>query len=220
MRRKKLGRVASILWRLKGTILIQAVIITLGWLTRNQSQAEHQQLMNRFGMDYDFLREGRLWPLLTGTWFQSTPGITVSMVVLVFWGTAVFEYLSGTVKVLVTVISADWIATILTDLTLRVWSGLGSAKATALLATPDSGTSALAHAGLAVAALLLPPRWRVAALSALVISTVAQIFYEPPAALIAHGWAVVYGILVGWFMLRHRLNSSSEAGAARVAHWD
>lgn len=209
-----LSEVTDLLWRFKGTILIQIVIITIGLLTRNQSHVEHRQLVARVGMDYDLLlRPRRVWQLLTGTWFQSTAGINWSMITMVLAGTTVFEYLAGTLQMLVTVISADWIATVLTAFTIRVWSSFGSEQATRLLHKPDSGTSALAHAGMAAAAMLLPPRWRVAALFIVIVYTVSQFWFEAPSAVIAHCWATAYGLLIAWLILRSGRGSIAYDGS-------
>lgn len=197
----------AILWRFKGTILIQIVIITIGIVTGDQSQAAHRSLMHRVGFSYHILTQGRLWHLLTGMWVQSESGIQISMIALVLSGTVVLEYLVGTRAMMLTVIPGDWIATILTVLTLRVWSGMGSDTAQRLLAIPDSGSSALAHTGLAAAAVQLPRRFRGIAVVALAVFTVAQFFVEDPTPAIVHCWAVLYGGLVGWYVLSHRPNT-------------
>lgn len=213
--RSDLSEVPYLLWRFKGTILIQVVIITIGLLTRNQGPVEHRQLVAQIGMDYRLLRQGRVWQLLTGTWFQSAAGINLSMIVMVLAGTVVFEYFAGTVRMLITVVSADWIATILTAFTIRVWSNLGSEQAIKLLHKPDSGTSALAHAGMAAAAVLLPPRWRATAILIVVVYTTSQFWFESPSAVIAHCWATVYGLLIGWYILRSRSPAAACEHAAR-----
>lgn len=189
-------------WRLTGTLLIQAVIITIGILTRHQSSIDHQRLLERFGFSYAILREGRIWQVFTGTWIQSTPGIQLSMVALVLAGTAVLEEQAGTRRMLATVVAGDWVSTVLTALTLRALAALGSADAAGLLSRADAGTSALAHTGLAAATMLLPRRWRSLAVAALLIFTLAQFFTESLAPAIAHTWAVLAGGLIGWFLSR------------------
>lgn len=202
MRRNLLGPAARFLWRFKGTLLIQAVIVTVGILTRHQSAIDHQRLLERFGFSYAILREGRIWQLLTGTWIQSAPGIEVSMVALVLCGTIVLEYQAGTLRMIATVVLGDWVSTLLTAITLRLLAALGSTDAAGLLSRTDAGTSALAHTGLAAATMLLPRRWRWVAGCALIIFTLAQFFTESHAPAIAHTWAVIVGGLIGWFLSR------------------
>lgn len=200
MHRNLLGPAARLLWRFKGTLLIQAVTVTVGILTRHQSAIDHQRLLERFGFSYAILRDGRIWQLLTGTWIQSAPGIEVSMVALVLCGTIVLEYQTGTLRMIATVVLGDWVSTLLTAITLRLLAALGSADAAGLLSRADAGTSALAHAGLAAATMLLPKRWRSLAAAALLIFTLAQFFTESLAPAIAHTWAVLAGGLIGWVL--------------------
>ncbi len=205
------------LWRSKGTLLVQAVIITVGFLTRNQSAIDHERLLERFGFSYAILRDGKIWQLLTGAWIQSTPGIEVSMVALVLCGTIVLEHQAGTLRMIATVVVGDWISTVLTPITLRLLAGLGSAEAAGLLSRADAGTSALAHTGLAAATMLLPRRWRWIAASALVIFTLAQFFTESLAPAIAHTWAVLAGGLIGWFLSRCEAGSQCHSRCPPVA---
>ncbi len=202
MRPSRPASVARLLWRVRGTLLIQAVIITVGLLTRHQSDTDHQHLLERFGFSYAILRDGRIWQLLTGTWIQSTPGIELSMVALVLAGTIVLEYRAGTLRMIVTVVLGDWVSTLLTAVSLRLLAALGNGDAASLLSRADAGSSALAHTGLAAATMLLPGRWRWLAASALVIFTLAQFFTESLAPAIAHTWAVMVGGLIGWFLSR------------------
>ncbi len=201
----------GILWRIKGTIEIQIVIITVGLLTYDLSRLEHGDLLDHLGFDYETLTNWRFWHLLTGTWLQSSPGIAWSMVALVFGGTVVLELLAGTWPMLVTCITGDWVATLLTALTLRVLAELGDASVSALLTTPDAGTSALAHAGYGAAVMLLPRRWLKVALPLLVILTGVQFVLVSLAPAIVHCWAAFYGAMVGWFVLRPRLEREAEA---------
>ncbi|MCC6675451.1 MAG: hypothetical protein IT339_09665 [Thermomicrobiales bacterium] len=201
----------GLLWRIKGTIAIQVVIITIGVLTLDLSQREHGNLLDHLGFDYDALTNWRFWHLLTGTWLQSSPGIAWSMIALVFGGTVALELLAGTGPMLVTCITGDWIATLLTAMTLRVLAEFGDASVSALLNTPDAGTSALAHAGYGAAVMLLPRRWLKVALPLLIVLTGVQFVLVSLAPAIVHCWAACYGALAGWFVLRPRLEGAGES---------
>lgn len=198
-------RIADGLWRIKGTVLILLVIMLVGLMTEDQTEREHGRLLDHLGFDYDLLRQAHLWHLLTGTWIQSTPGIAWTMVALVFGGTVVLELFAGTGAMLLTVISGDWVATILTTLTVRVLAELNDAVVTPLLSIPDSGTSALAHAGYGAAVMLLPRKWLKFAIPILVALTGIQFFIVTLAPALVHCWATFYGAIVGWFVLRPRL---------------
>ena len=205
MPRSWISKLGAFLWRIKGTIAIQIVIISVAYFTWGMVEIEHDDLLERLGFDYDLLRSAHVWHLLTGTWIQSTPGIAWTMVALVFGGTVFLELFAGTWAMLLTCISGDWVATILTTLTLRVLSELNDAAVTPLLSIPDSGTSALAHAGYGAAVLLLPRRWLKFAIPLLVILTAIQFFIVTLAPAIVHCWATLYGAVIGWFVLRPRL---------------
>ncbi len=211
----------SVFWRFKGTILILVIIAVIGILTGDQTVREHTRLLHRLGFDYRILTEGHLWHLTTGTWIQSTPGIAWSMVALVFGGTFLLELFAGTSAMLTTCITGDWISTLLTTLTLRVLAHFGDASVSALLSTPDAGTSAFAHAGYGAAVMLLPRRWLKIAIPALVVLTSSQFLYISLAPAIVHCWAALYGALAGWFVLRPRIRSDESEwpwvhGAERV----
>lgn len=210
---KKLSDLPSVIWRVKGTLLMQAVLIAIGIITKDVSPAEHKRLMGQLGFDFDLLARGHLWHLLTGSWIQVTPGIEFSMLALVFGGTVFLEWFAGTGAMLATCITGDWVATILTALTTRVLAGFGSASAASLLALPDAGSSAMAHAGYGAAVMLLPRRWLKPALVILVFLTAIQFFIIDIAPAIAHAWATLYGVVVGWFVLRPRTARESATRA-------
>ncbi len=193
------------LWRIKGTLLIQVVIISIGFWTKDMSAAEHAEWLQRLGFDYQTLLDDSFWHLLTGTWIQSSPGIELSMIVLVFASTVSLELLSDTSLMLLTCITGDWVSTLLTALTTQVLVSVGDANP-ALLTTSDAGSSAMAHAAFGAAVMLLPRRWVPAALVILIVLTVTQLLYIDLAAAIAHCLATLYGVLIGWFVLRPRLD--------------
>ena len=199
------------LWRIKGTLLIQVIVIAIGVFTDGMTLSRHRRLLDRFGFDYRLLTEGRIWHLASSTWIQTTPGIELTMLALLFGGTAFLEVLAGTPAMLVVCITGDWFATVLTALSMRVFAGLGSATATALLAAPDAGSSALAHAGYGAAVMLLPRRWLKVALPIVVALTAIQFLIVDVEPAIAHAFATLYGVAVGWFVLRPRLVRARRA---------
>lgn len=210
---KPLGGGPLTLWRIKGTLLIQIVLIAIGILTKDLSSFEHEKILGEMGFDYDLLTEGHIWHLLTGSWIQVTPGIELSMLALVFGGTVFLELAAGTKAMLLTCISGDWVATVLTALTTRLLAGLGSSTAVSLLSLPDAGSSAMAHAGYGAVVMLLPRRWLKPGMAILFLLTAIQFFLIDFAPAIAHCWATLYGAAVGWYILRPRLERAAEAPA-------
>lgn len=204
------NEIVAALWRIKGTLLILAVIIIIGVLTDGETDDTHIRLLDRFGFDFDDLTNARFWHFLTGTWLQSTPGIAWSMIVVVFGGAFFLELFAGTSAMLVTCITGDWIATLLTSMTLRVLAEFGDSSVASLLSTPDAGTSAFAHAGIGAAVLLLPRRWLKVAIPVLIVLVGTQFFYITLAPAIVHSWAALYGALVSWFVWRPRLRVDSR----------
>ena len=199
------------LWRIKGTLLIQAVLIGIGIITKDVSSSEHQRLLGQLGFDYQLLTDGHIWHLLTGSWIQVTPGIELSMLALVFGGTFFLEVLAGTWAMLLTCITGDWVATILTALTTRALADLGSSAAAAMLAVPDAGSSAMAHAGYGAVVMLLPRRWLKAGLAILDLSDGDSIFRHRLRA----GARSCLGNAL-WCL--HRLVRPAPTSGTRVAH--
>lgn len=214
MRNRSLQDWKEVVWRIKGTLLIQVVIISIGFWTADVSSADHRRWLERLGFDYEALIGGRLWHLLTGTWIQSSPGIDLTMIALVFGGTVFLELFTDTKAMLLTCITGDWVSTILTALTTRVMVGLGDANAS-LLTTSDAGSSALAHAGYGAVVMLLPRRWLPAAIVITIVLTLTQLLYIDQAAAIVHCWATLYGAIVGWFVLRPRFGTAGGFASDR-----
>lgn len=199
------------LWRIRGTLMIQAVLVAVGIITKDMSAEEFRRLLERVGFDYALLAKGHFWHLLTGSWVQSTPGIELSMLALVFGGTVFLEILAGTQAMVATCITGDWVATVLTALTTRVLAGLGSSTAAAMLTIPDAGSSAMAHAGYGAVVMLMPRKWLKVGVPILIFLTAIQFFLIDFAPAIAHAWATAYGMLIGWFVLRPRIERESTA---------
>lgn len=189
-------RVPNLLHHYRGSLLIQTIIVTVGLATHGQTPSQHAGTLGTFGLDWQLLTQGHVWQVLTGTWLQSSPGISASMMFMVAAGTVPLEHIIGTKRMLVTVIPTDWMSTVLTCATLWILSGIGYERFTPLLTTPDAGSSALAHAGFGATATLLPGRWRWIALMVLATYTVAQMFHQTPAPAIAHAWACVIGAFI------------------------
>lgn len=210
MPRNRIHEIAFALWRIKGTLLVLAVIITIGVLTDSETTQAHGRLLDRFGFDFDDLSNARFWHFLTSTWLQSTPGIAWTMIVVVFGGAFFLELFAGTSAMLITCITGDWVATLLTSMTLRVLTEFGDSSVANLLSTPDSGTSAFAHAGIGAAVLLLPRRWLKVAIPILIVLVATQFYYIELTPAIVHSWAALYGALVSWFVWRPRVRPDSR----------
>lgn len=193
------------LWRFRFSLMVQIVIVTIGWLTLGNSPEQHANLMSHIGLSWQILTEGRFWHILTGTWMQSKPGLgwnMTSMCMMVALGTFPLEYRVGSRRAAITVITADWFASTMAATTLRILAGLGHLADPSLLSRADSGTSALAWAGMAAGAVVFLPRIRWILIAVVVGFVAWQFKIEPPAAAIAHAYAVGYGLTAGWLMSR------------------
>ena len=184
------------------TMILLVVIIIIGVYTRTLSFTEHRHLIEHVGFDYADLLNGHFWQLFTGTWFQSEAGIEASMILMVASATMLMEFLIGSIPALIVMTAGDWIATLMTAITMRILSGLGSDQATVLLTHADAGSSALAHTGWAIAALLLPGTLAPIAYSLLVAVTISQFWYQGLAAATVHLFSVLVGGIIALQFVR------------------
>ncbi|MCO5216133.1 MAG: hypothetical protein M9950_08255 [Thermomicrobiales bacterium] len=195
----------SWLWRFRFSVSVQIVIVTIGVLTLGNTPEQHANLMSHVGLSWDILADGRFWHILTGTWWQSKPGLgwnMVSMSLMVALGTFPLEYRVGSRAAAITVVTADWFASTMAAVTLRVLAAYDHLSDPGLLHKPDAGTSALAWAGMAAGAVVFIPRIRWLLVSIVIGFVAWQFRIEPAAAAIAHAFAVGYGLTAGWLMSR------------------
>ncbi len=108
----------------------------------------------------------------------------------------------------VTVILADWFATIGVVVTLRLMDAAGHLSDPTLLTTPDSGTSALAWGGMAAGAMVAFPRYRRSLLALLAVAMAIQFMVETTIPAVAHGYAVLFGLGAGALYLRRSAASA------------
>ncbi|MCA9832987.1 MAG: hypothetical protein KC435_03525 [Thermomicrobiales bacterium] len=194
-------------WRFRFSLAVQIVIVTIGWLTLGHTPEQHAHLMNHVGLSWQLLTEGRIWHIFTGTWVQSKPGLgwnMISMCMMVALGTFPLEYRVGSRLTAITLIIADWFASTMAAVTLWMLAEFGRLSDPGVLHKPDAGTSALAWAGMAAGAVVFIPRLRWVLVPVVVGFVGWQFTIEPPAAAIAHAFAVGYGLTAGWLFLRTR----------------
>jgi hypothetical protein len=202
-------------------IFFTSIVITCGTITWGESRAEFQPTLARLGFDYDLLTRGEFQRVFTENFVQSTPGIHVSMIVMVATSLVLCELLAGSRNTVITFFVSHWTAAIGTILILRLLSGFGMDRPTALLSIPDAGSSASVHGAYAVAAMMLPPRLATIAYGVLLSITLVLLFQQSLDAAIAHLLAVGVGGALGLLIFRPRISSalstsSDDADAAPI----
>lgn len=184
------------------TIALIGFIIVVGLLTGGDTSADFAEELDRYGLSYQILRDGRVWHLLTGTFIQSDPGIAWSMIVLLIASLVPCEYLAGSRRMLITFFTCDWVGSLLMVLGIRLLAALDVADAVRRLDIPDSGSSAAAHGCMAAAMMLLPKRLAFISYGLFLAITLGLLFQQELDAAIAHLAAVLLGGALGWFFWR------------------
>lgn len=198
------------------TIALIGFIIVIGLLTGGDTPADFAETLDRYGLSYQMLRDGRFWHLLTGTFIQSDPGIAWSMILLLVTSLVPCEYLAGSKRMLITFFTCDWIGSLLMVISIRLLAAMDVADAVQRLSIPDAGSSAAAHGCMAAAAMLLPRRLAFVAYGLLFGVTTVLLFQQELDAAIAHLAAVLMGGALGWFFWRPAVEAEN-AGTPIVA---
>lgn len=192
------------------SILLTAIIFFVGRLTQGDSPGEYAKTLDRFGLSWEMLRDGRFWHIFTGSLIQSDSGIALSMILLVVSSLVPCELLAGHRSMLVTFFVCDWIASLCGTIGLRVLAVWGVGDAQRLLTLPDAGSSAAAHGCLAAACTLLPGRLAWGAYGLMLGITIGLLFEQDLDAGVAHLFAVLAGGMLGGLVWKPRL--AREAG--------
>lgn len=179
------------------SILLTLIVILCGRLTSGDAAADYASTLNRFGLSWEMLRDGKLWHVFTGSLIQSDSGIALSMTALVLCSLVPCELLAGHRLTFATFFLCDWIASLSATIALRVLAEWDVGDAKSLLTLPDAGSSAAAHGCLAVACTLLPGRLAWGAYGLLFGITIGLLFEQDLDAGIAHLFAVLAGGLLG-----------------------
>lgn len=176
----------------------------------------HVTLVRHFGLDWRDLTRLRLWRLPTSQLLAAQPGFAWAKVALAFVALPIAEWRIGSRRTVITFFAADWLATLVTFVGLRISSGLGSGWSVVLLNIRDVGPSAGAWALLVVVAMSFRRR------TLRVASTVAAVGFLV-AALVIHGrlfdieHALAAGAALGAGIYRQRARADAvmcDRGAA------
>lgn len=186
------------------TLTLTLILYAVAFTTAGNSPAQMRPLEQRYGLDYQALKELRLWPMPVSTVLQSDPGIDWFMVVFVMTSLFAVETLAGSIPALITFVASDWISSPLTELVLRGLAALDVAEAKSLLLVAATGSSAAFHGCYAAAAMLMPRKWRTASLALLLGVVAFQFAFERLDDAIAHTLATVIGAALGHYVWRRR----------------
>lgn len=203
--------------RYPATLAIVALVLAAGFYTRGMGTAEHTRLLERIGSDVDDWDARRLLAMPLATLVQSAPGVGWDMVLMVALPLALLERRVGSLRAAATFALCDWVSTPLNLLAIWTLARLGSGEARAFLDTADAGSSAAAHGTIAAVAVLLPGRWRWAALAGaygFVTGALLLGFQDLDAALV-HAIATVIGTALG--LLWRQRGTAWPRGVKRAA---
>lgn len=198
--------------RYPATLAIVSLVLAAGWYTHGMGPTEHTRLLERIGADVDDWDARHLLTMPLATLVQSAPGVRWHMVLIVALPLALLERRVGSLRAAATFALCDWLSTPLNLLAMWALARLGSAEARALLDVADTGSSAAAHGTIAAVAMLLPGRWRWAALAGaygFVTGALLLGFQDLDAALV-HAIATVIGTVFG-LVWRRRGNARPSA---------
>jgi hypothetical protein len=191
------------------SILLTAIVVACGRLTQGDSASAYAETLDRFGLSWKMLREGRVWHVFTGSLIQSDSGIALSMIALVFCSLVPCELLAGHRFTLATFFLCDWIASFFATVGLRLLAVWNVGDAQRLLSLPDAGSSAAAHGCLAAACTLLPGKLAWGAYGLMLGITIGLLFEQDLDAGVAHLFAVLTGGLLGALVWKPRLARES-----------
>lgn len=199
------------------TISLTLVISVVGLITKRETLGEYARTLQRFGMNWSNLADGKFWHILTSAYLQAEPGLSLTVFLQFLLSLAACELIAGHRFTLLVAVVSDWTSSLLSLCTLRILSIWDFQDARRLLALPDAGSSALFHGCLAAATILLPGRIGRIAYAFLLGLKLGLMINDVESASLVHFFAVVVGGILGQFVLRPRL---AEQRAFRAGGYD
>lgn len=190
---------------------VALALLVVGLAMLPLTPKEHAGWVARIGFDLDALRALRVWTMPLATLLQADPGLGAHFFFLLGASTltvAVVEVRAGWRLALAAFFVGDWIASLVSLAVLGVLTAFGSGRASALLHTPDTGSSAAATGALAVAALLYRGRARFLLVGALAAWLLYGLFRFRPEITLVHVGGAVGGAAV--FVAWRRLSRASR----------
>lgn len=190
-----------------GTLVLLGVLLAVGLLTSEMSEATHRAWVQRLGFDLEAARSLRLWTLPLATLFEADAGVGIGFLfIFAATGSAVWllEAVAGARRMLLIFFLADWAASILRLVTVGCLAALGSSEASALLHVGDTGSSAAATGALAAAVVNLRGTRAKVGLVVLGAWLLIGALYFRLDVSIVHTWGAVAGVCLGRLMIRRR----------------
>ena len=211
-------RVGALVRRYPVTVAVTAIVTTVGLSTQDNSRAQMDRLMARYGMTWPGVVHLRFWTMPVSTVLQSDPGFPWIILFFVLTSLFALETLGGSLAAAATFLLADWISAPLTEVVLRMLALLGNHEARDLLTTGATGSSAAFHGAFAAAAMLLSRRWAGRMISLMVVVVIFQFVFERLDDAIAHAIATLVGVILAHFVWHPWLERSARpAGHPRQA---
>lgn len=190
---------------------VALALLVVGLAMLPLTREQHADWVARLGFDLDALRTVRVWTMPFATLLQADPGLGAHFFFLLGASTltvAVVEVRAGWRLALAAFFVSDWIASFVSLAALGVLAAFGSGRASELLHTPDTGSSAAATGALAVAALLYRGRARIRYAGALAAWLLYGLFLFRAEITLVHVGGAVGGLLL--FVAWQRLSRPSR----------
>lgn len=144
---------------------VGAMLLGVGVAAQQLTATEHLEWVARLTFDPEALRSVRIWTLPLATLFQADPGLGLHFLLLLAGSVvsvALCEMRAGRRLALAVFFVGDWLASFMKLGLLGVFTAAGAGRASVLLRTPDTGSSAAATAALAAAVVMYRGRAAIA----------------------------------------------------------
>jgi hypothetical protein len=195
----------ELLDRFRVTLSLTLIISVVGLITKRESPGAYALTLQRFGMNWSNLADGKFWHILTSSYLQAEPGLSLTVFAQFLLSLAACELIAGHRFTFLVAVVSDWTSSVISLCTLRVLAIWDFRDTRQLLALPDAGSSALFHGCLAAAAILLPGRIGRIAFTFLLGLKLGLMINDVESASLVHFFAVVVGGILGQFVLKPRL---------------
>ena len=186
-------------------------VITLSLSTATHFDASlHPEMQRHLALDWDALEDFQFYRIAFSPFVQTSPGFSPTVLGLTTLAVPLYEVRDGTRRALTLFFSGDWLSTLPILLILQLAGWLGSATASRLSSTPDSGSSSGGFACMAALCCSLPGVWRVLGLTSLASFFAVRLAFWHRLFDFQHATATLIGILV-WLALDYRRRTTTRS---------